>query len=272
MARARRALRRKTVTSDSALAAPSRPACASACRRQLQPGRDGHRLASLTALRRLQLDRVWWLVTPGNPLKDNARLPSLAERIHQAENVAGHTRIDVTGVEAMLRTRYTADAARLKRRCPGVNFVWIMGSTISPVAPLERMARMRMMPIAIIDRPGSTHSAMASPAANWLSRWRLPEPGREPAAHAALRPGLPAWQALDVILDDAAAGRPAAIELRRLPAYFRPIAPHAHQDREDTSLTRQTLGEAEPKPLPQAAVADNPSADSITSPCVFSRT
>ncbi|MBN8934623.1 MAG: RsfS/YbeB/iojap family protein, partial [Rhizobium pusense] len=60
------------------------------------------------------------------------------------------------------------------------------------------------------------------------------------------------------------AGRPAAIELRRLPAYFGPIAPHAHQDREDTSLTRQTLGEAEPKPLPQAAVADNPSADSIT--------
>jgi ribosome-associated protein len=60
------------------------------------------------------------------------------------------------------------------------------------------------------------------------------------------------------------ASRPAAIELRRLPAYFGPIAPHAHQDREDTSLTRQTLGEAEPKPLPQAAVADNPSADSIT--------
>jgi nicotinate-nucleotide adenylyltransferase len=107
----------------------------------------------------------------------------------------------------MLRTRYTADTLRaLKRRCPGVNFVWIMGATISPVPPLERMADYRrMMPIAIIDRPGSTHSAMASPAANWLSRWRLPrKPGREPAAHAALRPGLPAWQALNVILDDAA--------------------------------------------------------------------
>jgi hypothetical protein len=78
------------VTAPLRPAALMRPACASACRRQLQPAHDGHRLASLTALRRLRLDRVWWLVTPGNPLKDNARLPSLAERIHQAENVAGH--------------------------------------------------------------------------------------------------------------------------------------------------------------------------------------
>lgn len=156
------------------------------------PAHDGHRLASLTALRRLQLDRVWWLVTPGNPLKNNATLPSLAERIRQAESVAGHARIDVTGVEAMLRTRYTADTLRaLKRRCPGVNFVWIMGS--DNLAGFHRWnewrAIARMMPIAIIDRPGSTHSAMASPAANWLSRWRLPE--SRAASLPRMRP--PAW-------------------------------------------------------------------------------
>ncbi|WP_420102528.1 nicotinate-nucleotide adenylyltransferase [Bosea sp. (in: a-proteobacteria)] len=156
------------------------------------PAHDGHRLASLTALRRLQLDRVWWLVTPGNPLKDNARLPPLAERVRQARQVAGKARIQVTGIEATLRTRYTADTLRaLKRRCPGVHFVWIMGS--DNLASFHRWNEWRsiarMMPIAIIDRPGSTHSAMASPAANWLSRWRLPES----RAAGLAASGPPAW-------------------------------------------------------------------------------
>ena len=156
------------------------------------PPHEAHRAISLFAMKRLGLDRIWWLVTPGNPLKDNATLPSLAERIRQAKAVAGHARIDVTGVEAMLRTRYTADTLRaLKRRWPGVNFVWIMGS--DNLAGLHRWNEWRtiarMMPIAIIDRPGSTHSAMASPAANWLSRWRLPE------SRAASLPRMqpPAW-------------------------------------------------------------------------------
>jgi nicotinate-nucleotide adenylyltransferase len=156
------------------------------------PAHDGHRLASLTALRRLRLDRVWWLVSPGNPLKDNARLPGLAERIGQAQAVASHARIEVTGIEASLRTRYTADTLRaLKRRCPGVDFVWIMGS--DNLAGFHRWNEWRaiaaMMPIAVIDRPGSTHSAIASPAAHLLSRWRLPE------SRAASLPGMkpPAW-------------------------------------------------------------------------------
>ena len=156
------------------------------------PAHDGHRMASLTALRRLQLDRVWWLVTPGNPLKDNSRLPPLAARIATARKVADHARIHVTGIEARLRTRYTADTLRaLRQRCPGVRFVWIMGS--DNLKSFHRWnewrAIARMMPIAIIDRPGSTHTAMASPAANWLSRWRIPE--AQAAVLAAARP--PAW-------------------------------------------------------------------------------
>lgn len=156
------------------------------------PAHGGHRLASLTALRRLQLDRVWWLVTPGNPLKDNAQLPSLGARIATARQIANHARIHVTGIEARLRTRYTADTLRaLKQRCPGVRFVWLMGS--DNLASFhhwnEWRAIARMMPIAIIDRPGSTHSAMASPAANWLSRWRISE--QQAAVLAGLEP--PAW-------------------------------------------------------------------------------
>jgi nicotinate-nucleotide adenylyltransferase len=156
------------------------------------PAHDGHRLASLTALRRLQLDRVWWLVTPGNPLKDNARLPSLERRIAFAREIADHARIQPTGIEARLRTRYTADTLRaLRLRCPGVRFVWIMGS--DNLASFHRWnewrAIARMMPIAVIDRPGSTHRAVASPAANWLSRWRI----SENQAGALAGAEAPAW-------------------------------------------------------------------------------
>ncbi|RDJ21932.1 nicotinate-nucleotide adenylyltransferase [Bosea caraganae] len=156
------------------------------------PAHDGHRMASLTALRRLQLDRVWWLVTPGNPLKDNAALPSLDQRIDTARALAEHARIHVTGVEARLRTRYTADTLRaLKLRCPGVRFVWIMGSDnlTSFHRWNEWRAIARMMPIAVIDRPGTTHRAVASPAANWLARYRLSE--NEAAALAGSE--APAW-------------------------------------------------------------------------------
>lgn len=156
------------------------------------PPHDGHRMASITALRRLQLDRVWWLVTPGNPLKNNNTLPPLADRIQQARELADHGRIHITGIEAKMRTRYTADTLRaLMRRCPGVRFVWIMGS--DNLANFHRWnewrAIARMMPIAVIDRPGTTHVSVASPAANWMARWRLPE--NQGAALAVRTP--PAW-------------------------------------------------------------------------------
>jgi len=156
------------------------------------PAHAGHRMASLTALQRLQLDRVWWLGTPGNPLKNNSGLPPLARRVAESRRLADHSRIHVTGIEARLRTRYTADTLRaLTLRCPGVSFVWIMGS--DNLASFHRWNEWRviarMMPIAGIDRPGSTHRSVASPAANWLSRWRLSE--NEAAALAGSQ--APAW-------------------------------------------------------------------------------
>ncbi|MFD1333598.1 nicotinic acid mononucleotide adenylyltransferase, partial [Methylopila musalis] len=83
------------------------------------PPHEGHRLVSLIALRRLKLDRVWWLVSPGNPLKDTAGLPTIAARIAAARRIARHPRIVVTGVEEALGARVTADTLRaLRRRCP----------------------------------------------------------------------------------------------------------------------------------------------------------
>lgn len=156
------------------------------------PAHEAHRAASLLALKRLRLDRVWWLVTPGNPLKDNRALPPLDARLAQARAVADHPALVPTGLEAGLGTRFSFDTvAALVRRFPGVHFVWLMGA--DNLAAFHRWQHWReiaaLVPIAIIDRPGCTFPAMASPAAQALARWRVPE--SEAAALPLLRP--PAW-------------------------------------------------------------------------------
>ena len=93
------------------------------------PPHAAHLAASLLAMKRLQLDRMWWLVTPGNPLKDTRGLRPLEQRMADAEKLASHPRIDVTGLEAVINTRYTYDTLDyLVRRCVGVRFVWVMGA------------------------------------------------------------------------------------------------------------------------------------------------
>jgi nicotinate-nucleotide adenylyltransferase len=142
------------------------------------PAHEGHLNASLIALKRLGLDAVWWLVTPGNPLKDNRALPSLAARIAQAKTAAADRRIRVTGVEARLNTRFTADTlAQITRRCRGVRFVWLMGS--DNLAGFHRWQQWRTIartvPFAVVDRPGTTHAAVRSRAAVALAGWRIDE-------------------------------------------------------------------------------------------------
>ena len=142
------------------------------------PPHGGHLLASLIALRRLGLDRIWWLVTPGNPLKQNGGLPPLAERMAACRRLARHPRIVVTGLEAEIGTRYSYDTvAYLRRRCPGVRFVWIMGA--DNLAQFHRWQRWRdiagQVPIAVVDRPASTLKAAHSRAALALARTRLDE-------------------------------------------------------------------------------------------------
>ena len=156
------------------------------------PPHAAHRAVSLLALKRLDLDRVWWLVTPGNPLKDNRRLPSLDKRVQAARALAAHSAIDVTAVEATLGTRYTYDTVlALSRRFPGVHFVFIMGA--DNLAQLHRWRRWHalanLVPIAVVDRPGEDLAARASPAAMALARARRDD--RSARKLALTRP--PAW-------------------------------------------------------------------------------
>jgi nicotinate-nucleotide adenylyltransferase len=142
------------------------------------PPHIAHRAISLFAIKRLKLDRVWWLVSPGNPLKDHAALRDLDERAEAARRMANDPRIDVSCLEAVIGTRYTADTITyLRRRASGLRLVWIMGA--DNLAQFHRWQNLRRIasevPIAVIDRPPQSFRAMAAPAAQALSRYRLPE-------------------------------------------------------------------------------------------------
>jgi nicotinate-nucleotide adenylyltransferase len=132
------------------------------------PAHEGHRHISLAAMKRAGLDRVWWLVTPGNPLKSKDELPELTQRVAVARQVASHPRIDVTGFEARLPSPYAIDTIRfLQRRNPMVHFIWLMGG--DNLAQIHRWRRWReiflSIPILVADRPAWRHQALASPAA-----------------------------------------------------------------------------------------------------------
>ncbi|MBV9079002.1 MAG: nicotinate-nucleotide adenylyltransferase [Methylobacteriaceae bacterium] len=153
------------------------------------PPHPGHRHVALTALRRLRLDRVWWIVTPGNPLKDVRELASEEKRLAATRAVAKHPRFAVTGFEAELGVVYTVETLRfLLLRRPDLRFVWIMGA--DSLASFHRWRHWREMaslvPIAIVDRPGWTLRAATSRAAEALARARVPE------RDATLLPDLPA--------------------------------------------------------------------------------
>ncbi|MBX7494578.1 nicotinate-nucleotide adenylyltransferase [Qipengyuania sp. 6B39] len=141
------------------------------------PAHGGHRRISLFALRALGLDEVWWLVSPGNPLKPKAGMAPLPARMRSAIRLARRAPIRVTAIERELGTRFTVDTlAALARRYPKKEFVWLMGSDNLAQFHLWRDWRTiaRTMPIAVIARPGYDDAVVASPAMAWLGRFRVP--------------------------------------------------------------------------------------------------
>ncbi|MBX9616055.1 MAG: nicotinate-nucleotide adenylyltransferase [Caulobacteraceae bacterium] len=140
------------------------------------PAHDGHAHVAETALRRLDLDRVVWLVSPQNPLKDRGQTAPLAERMVSARTVARAPHMVVSDFETRVGTSWTVDTLRvLKHRHPGVRFVWLMGSD-----NLENFHRwrgwtdiMRMMPVAVVARPGSLLESRSAPAARRFAGQRV---------------------------------------------------------------------------------------------------
>ncbi len=139
------------------------------------PAHGGHRRISLFARKALGLDEVWWLVSPGNPLKPAKGMAPLGARLASARLQARRAPIRPTAIERELGTRYTIDTLRaLIRRYPHTRFVWLMGG--DNLAQFHRWkswrAIARMVPIAVIARPGYDGAAQASPAGAWLGRYR----------------------------------------------------------------------------------------------------
>ncbi len=160
------------------------------------PAHAGHVHITDMALRRFRLDRVWWLVSPGNPLKAHGPAP-LADRIALARRLIDDPRVVVTDIEVRLGTRLTADTiAALQARWPRVRFVWLMGS--DNLAQFDRWDRWReiaaRVPLGVIARPGTRTAARSSRAARIMAAARLPE---AQAARLALA-APPAWVLINV--------------------------------------------------------------------------
>ncbi|MHA1600353.1 MAG: nicotinate-nucleotide adenylyltransferase [Alphaproteobacteria bacterium] len=142
------------------------------------PAHAGHRAISTTALRRLRLDAVWWLVAPQNPLKAKAGTAPLRDRVAAAEAIAHHPRIVVSALEETLGTVYTADTvAALARRFPRVRFVWLMGAdNLLHISHWRRWPQIfATVAVAVLDRPTYSLRALAAPAARRFARQRIDE-------------------------------------------------------------------------------------------------
>ncbi len=178
------------------------------------PAHAGHRAVALAVLRALALDEVWWLVSPGNPLKSAEGMAPLATRFASAKAMARVSRIRPTVIESAMGTRYTADTLRrILRRYPRRRFIWIMGG--DNLAQFHRWQHWRdiarTMPIAIVHRPGYTGGVKGTPAVTWLRRyvrpvdqrknwtqWRLPALVHlrfrpDPRSATAIRRANPHW-------------------------------------------------------------------------------
>lgn len=160
------------------------------------PAHEGHVHITREALKRFGLDQVWWLVTPGNPLKEAGPAP-LQDRVARARRIMQHPRVRITDIEARLGTLYTAETlAALTRRYPGVRFVWLMGA--DNLAQLHHWQDWRTIvhsvPIGVLARPGDRILARMSRAARLYRSARLS--GR--AASLLGRGQAPAWSFVNV--------------------------------------------------------------------------
>jgi nicotinate-nucleotide adenylyltransferase len=165
------------------------------------PAHEGHAHITREALKRFGLNRVWWLVSPGNPLKPKGPA-SLERRMARARQVMDHPRVDVTDIEARLGTRYTAETlARLCALYPDVRFVWLMGADNLAQFHLwqDWRAIMEAVPVGVLARPGQRISARMSRASALYARYRIPGSQSQLLAQAK----APAWCFVNVAMTDA---------------------------------------------------------------------
>jgi nicotinate-nucleotide adenylyltransferase len=195
------------------------------------PAHRGHRRISLEAIRALGLDEVWWLVSPGNPLKEGAKdMAPFQERFAWARRAARRSRIRVSDFEQREGTRFTVDTVRrLKKRHPEHHFIWLLGSDTLPNFHKWRDWRglAREVPVAVIRRPGYDSTARAARAMGWLRRFVHPS---SQASHWT------EWSAPAIIFLRLPPDPTSATAIRAQdPSWYRRSPSHAHR-RERTAM------------------------------------
>ena len=160
------------------------------------PPHAGHAHITREAMKRFRLDALWWLVSPGNPLKVNGPAP-LADRMQAARALMRHPRVVIGDLEARLGTRHTAQTLKaLHRRYPGVRFVWLMGA--DNLAQLHRWQNWRWImdhvPVGVMARPGDRIAARLSRAARIYRHAKLPKHAAHRLGHVA----APAWSFINL--------------------------------------------------------------------------
>ena len=150
------------------------------------PAHGGHRDISLFSIEALGLDELWWMVSPGNPLKPKKGMAPLSARLASAQKTARRSRIKPTAIESELGTRYTVDTLKaLVKRYPKRRFIWLMGA--DNLAQFHQWKDWRdiarLMPIAVIARPGYDNNARAAVAMGWFGRYVRPSSQRNQWTH-----------------------------------------------------------------------------------------
>ncbi|UWR09034.1 nicotinate-nucleotide adenylyltransferase [Ruegeria sp. B32] len=164
------------------------------------PPHQGHVHVTLEAMKAFGLDRVWWLVSPGNPLKARGPAP-IDQRVEAARSIMQHPKVEVTDIEDLTGTRATADTlAALRRLYPQVRFVWLMGA--DNLAQFHKWKDWRLImdtvPVGVVARPGDRISARMSPAARVYAKYRIDGTAR----HLLGRADAPAWCFVNVPMVD----------------------------------------------------------------------
>nr|WP_170541375.1 nicotinate-nucleotide adenylyltransferase [Ruegeria arenilitoris] len=164
------------------------------------PPHQGHVHVTLEAMKAFGLDRVWWLVSPGNPLKSRGPAP-IDQRVEAARSIMQHPKVEVTDIEDLTGTRATADTLSAVRRLyPQVRFVWLMGA--DNLAQFHKWKDWRLImdtvPVGVVARPGDRISARMSPAARVYAKYRIDGTAR----HLLGRADAPAWCFVNVPMVD----------------------------------------------------------------------
>jgi nicotinate-nucleotide adenylyltransferase len=156
------------------------------------PAHQGHLEISQTAINVLELDQVLWLVSPGNPLKNDNEMTPFDERFSSAENMALDPKVLVTDIESEMGTKFTIDTLEsLKVKYPNTHFIWLMGAD-----NLEQFNKWKdwrkiadTVPFAIFNRPSYSSANETSVAATELKEYRI----KTSEAHTLYNLTPPAW-------------------------------------------------------------------------------